>query len=175
MKNDLQIFKAHNSMRAAVWFAVLSIFYYCVCVSVTDKFLTQGDVVSVHQYNLSILGMCMIAMLATALWWSCATFFTGVGRRAIEEYSFLLSLFCIIFVIGAAAVIFSFNHSIMDNNGQMHTVRFVFVFPVLFGCLMYCLPPVNLEKVIWPFGPRFVALVISAGILLSTVYLLFLG
>lgn len=175
MKNDLQIFRARNIMRAAVWFVVLLIYSYCVYASVTDKFLTQGEVVSVRQYNLSIFGMCMIAVLVSALWWGCATFFTGVGRRAIEEYSFLISLFCIIFVIGAATVIFFFNHSIMDNNGQMHTVQFVFAFPVLFGCLMYCLPPVNLEKVIWPFGPRSIAWVISVGILLGTVYMLFLS
>ena len=172
-KNDLQLFSTRNSRRAAAWMVVLLGFACYACARAADKFLTQGDAASVRQYNLSLWGMLVVAMLAAALWWGCATFSTGVCRHAIEEYSFLCSLLGIILVCIAAAAIFVFNHSIMDNNGQPHTMWFIFIFPAVFGFLMYCLPPVNLEKVIWPFGPRGIASVISAGILLGTVYLLF--
>lgn len=173
-KNDLQKFRERNGIRAAVWVVVLLFCAYYVCARVSDKFITQGDVVSVRQYYRSVIILLGIATLATALWWGCATFSTGVSRRAIEEYSFLGSLAFIILVIGATALICFYNHTIMDNNGQLHTVWFVLVFPVVFGFLMYCIPPVNLEKVIWPFGPRSIAWIVSAAILLGTIYLLFI-
>lgn len=172
-KNDLQVLKTRNSGRAAVWIVALLAFACWACAEATDKFRTQGDATSVRQYNLSIWGMLAIAVLATALWWVCATFSTGACRRILEEYSFLCSLLSTIFISSAAAVVFFFNHSILDNGGQPHTVWFIFIIPVVFGCLMYCLPPVNLEKIIWPFGPRTIVSAISAGILAGTVYLLF--
>lgn len=172
-KNDLQVFRARNSGRAAVWIAALLAFACWACAEAADKFRTQGDAASVRQYNLSIWGMLAIAVLAAALWWGCATFSTGACRHAIEEYSCLCSLLGIIFITGAAAVIFLLDHSILDNGGQPHTMWFIFIIPAVFGCLMYCLPPVNLEKVIWPFGPRIIASAISAVILAGTAYLLF--
>lgn len=173
-KNDLQKFREKNGIRAAIWVMVLLFCAYYVRARVADKFMTQGDEVSVHRYNLSVVILLMIVTFATAFWWCCATFSTGVSRRTIEEYSFLGSLIFIILVIGATAIIGFYNHSIMDNNGQLHTVWYVLIFPVIFGCLMYCIPPVNLEKVIWPFGPRSIAWMVSAAIFLGTAYLLFI-
>lgn len=171
--DDLTALKVHNAIRAAAWIAILLVFAWYACARAMDKFQTQGDMDSVHQYNHSIWVMCLIAVFAAALWWGCATFSTGLGRRKIEEYSFVGSLFCIILVLGAAWVISILHPSIMDLDGRPHTMRLVHVFPAVFGCLMYCLPPVNLEKVIWPFGPRIIASAISLVILLGTVYLLF--
>jgi len=171
-KDDLRNVKVKNFILACVWIIVLLVLTFCIRARVVDEFLTQGDAVSVHEYNRFILFMWVITVLVAIIWWISATFLTGEVRRVIEEYSFLCSLACIILVIGAAVVIFGLNHIILDSDGQPYTLWFVFLFPVVFGCLMYWLPPVNLKKVIWPFGPRIVAVVISALILLFAVLFL---
>lgn len=153
-KNDLQALQLQNGVRAVVWLAVLFALAVWARERVLSDFVDVGKPESVARYIIYLWIAFAVTILVTMLWWISTTLCSGEVRSLVEEYSFWCALVCVGVVFAAIGIILWLSHSIVDTLDDPQPARHMLVFPFAFGCLMYWLPPANLEKVIWPFWTR---------------------
>lgn len=154
-ENDLQALKRSNAWRACVWLIVLLLLTIWSCIRVQYDYQAVGQAESVSHYVACLWGTWAVVSASAVLWWLITTWCTGQVRSLVEESSFAGSLIFVAAVFAASGALFFLSGGILDTNGHPQPDGYMFALPCAFGCLMYCVPPVNVEKVIWPFGTRF--------------------
>ena len=168
-ENDLQALMWENGLRAGIWVVVLLAGGFWSWVTISARYRSVGEADSVAHYILYCWLALAVVLLVTALWWISTTCCAGSVRRLVEENSFVCALVCILVVFAAVAVLFMRSCGIVDTNGNPQLDGYIFIFPALFGGLMYSLPPVNVAKVVWPFGVRLIPCAAMGAFLAAVV------
>lgn len=174
-KNDLKALRTQNGMRAVVWIVVLCVLAVWIWVRIKSDFKDVADPDSVTYYITCLWVALAATILVTVLWWISTTLCSGGVRNLVEEYSFLCALACIGIVFAVVGAVLWQSHGIIDTEGCPHPSMHMLILSFAFGCLMYWLPPANLEKVIWPFWTRLLpglGMGIGLIIVVKTQYLL---
>lgn len=175
-KNDLQALQLQNGVRAVVWLTILSVLAIWTHTSVLSDFAKVGNSDSVAHYIVYLWVAFAVTILVTILWWISTTLCSGEVRNLVEERSFWCALVCVGIVFAAIGIILWLSHGIVDTQGHPQPSGHMLVFPFAFGCLMYWLPPANLEKVIWPFWTRLLpGLGMGVGLIIVAVTQYLLG
>lgn len=163
-----------NVLKMAVWIGILYIGYYSLRKWIGYMYVSVGQAGSIQKYFQGLSIECCITIALTVTWWLPAvlppspiitppTWLLECRYRS-EECSFSRSIiYCSVAFVSAAIIKLTYT-GILDKNGNMHGMWFVFILPSLYGFMMYALPPDGIKKVILPSAwLRVVALAIMAA------------
>lgn len=166
--NSIKKINVVNIIRFAV-----SLLIYVVVVCIIWKQLSDGykgvceeQILKEYMGGICIAGGAALALLL--VYWCMLTICKGELRSICEEYSGVYSIIVFIVLVVVCLVLFQRKYQgVIDTNGDLHKLPYIFVFPALYGMNICLLSPLNIKDVLLPGKSAKIRWVIGGAILLA--------
>ena len=164
-----------NHFKMLLTFGVYLLLYFYVVYKVEMRFGNISTEGSIRIYMKSIRSICMIMTVIALFWWEGLTIpcFPGELRKFMEYKSFFVVIILNIIVTVASLVIFFTCPGIMDVNGAIQQMEYIFLFPLAQIFVMMAFSPVNVQEVVFPGNSR-MRYAFAAGVMIILVTFIWL-
>ena len=155
---SVRYMKASNLTTLALWVLVLTLFSVLTQHFVAGEYQHVGAAESVRSFRGMLVWDSAYILVLSLVWWFAVTneFSSCAGIRDLfERRTFNCAVvFSALALFGPVAIGLFGEFGIAASNGHFYPLHCPFIPSAVFICLMYLLPPVNIQKVIFPGKSR---------------------
>lgn len=151
---SIKYMKKSNVIRAIFWVIVLAICVVAIQLLVANQYRQIGTAESVRNFRQMLkLGWIYLLCLSLIWWFGATNEFAACA--AIRDFFERRSLHCaagfdILAFVGVLIIDLRGGFGILAQNDHFYTLYCPFILSAVFICLMYAVPPVNIQEVVFP-------------------------